>query len=217
MTGACAAILLALLAPRAIPDRAPADAPGVRLRVLAANVAGNDAAAEQVLERGAPLGRRRLQRHRARAARSRSPTTPRASKRLFPHRVLQPLPGFRGTGLYSRLPAADGQRAPRPPSSAWRRPSCACPAPRRSSSSPSTCPPRRTASAAGQLAAMTCATLPPARGRGAAAGAGGRLQRDARPRRAAAPARPRLPRRRRAGRDRAAPHVAGGQGRFRRW
>ena len=37
-------VLLALLAPRAIPDRAPADAPGVRVRVLAANVAANEPA-----------------------------------------------------------------------------------------------------------------------------------------------------------------------------
>src|SRR5215213_9537003 len=46
----CVAVLAALLAPRAVPDAAPAGAPGVRLRVLAANVAGNAAAAHSVLD-----------------------------------------------------------------------------------------------------------------------------------------------------------------------
>src|SRR3954447_2743765 len=41
LAGACALALIVALAPRVVPNRAPADAHGVRLRVLAANVAGN--------------------------------------------------------------------------------------------------------------------------------------------------------------------------------
>jgi endonuclease/exonuclease/phosphatase (EEP) superfamily protein YafD len=103
LTGGCAALLLVLLAPRAIPDRAPADAPGVRVRVFAANVAANDAAADRViaavrrwdvdvfsvveLPPEVVLGYRVA-----------------GAETLFPSRVLQPRPGFAGTGLYSRLP-----------------------------------------------------------------------------------------------------------------
>lgn len=103
VAGACAAVLLALLVPRAVPDRAPAGAAGVRVRVLAANVAGNDFVAPQVL--GAvrrwhvdvfsvvELPPRVVVAYDAAGARTQ-----------FPHRALQPRPGFRGTGLYSRLP-----------------------------------------------------------------------------------------------------------------
>src|SRR5829696_7577965 len=40
VAGACALVLAVGLAPRVVPNRAPADAPGVRLRVLAANAGG---------------------------------------------------------------------------------------------------------------------------------------------------------------------------------
>ena len=48
LTGACAVVLLVGLAPRVIPNRAPADAPGVRLRVLSANVAANPTAGQAI-------------------------------------------------------------------------------------------------------------------------------------------------------------------------
>src|SRR3954469_528837 len=43
--GLCAVVLIALLAPRAVPNRAPAGAAGIHLRVLSMNVAGDAAAA----------------------------------------------------------------------------------------------------------------------------------------------------------------------------
>jgi len=103
VTFACAAILIVMLAPRAIPNRAPADAPGVRLRVLAANVAGNDAAAHQVLD---AVRRWDVD---VFSAIELAPAVALAydadgANRLFPHRVLNSQPGFRGTGLYSRRP-----------------------------------------------------------------------------------------------------------------
>jgi len=109
--GLCAVTLLAILAPRALPDRPPAGAPAVRLRVLAANVAGNAAAARSVLDdvrtwdvdvfSVVELSPRVAQAYDAAGARS-----------LFPQRALRPLPGFSGTGLYSRL-AVRRLRAPR--------------------------------------------------------------------------------------------------------
>ena len=103
VAAACAAVLLALLVPRAVPDRAPADTPGVRLRVLAANVAANDEAAGRVLS-----AVRRLDVD-VFSVLELSPELARAYdsagvRSLFPHRALRPLPGFEGTGLYSRLP-----------------------------------------------------------------------------------------------------------------
>jgi endonuclease/exonuclease/phosphatase (EEP) superfamily protein YafD len=103
VTGACAALLLALLAPRAIPDRAPAGAPGVRVRVLAANVAGNDLAAERMI---AAVRRWDVD---VFSVVELPPQVVIAYGRagadaLFPSRALQPRPGFKGTGLYSRLP-----------------------------------------------------------------------------------------------------------------
>jgi endonuclease/exonuclease/phosphatase family metal-dependent hydrolase len=91
------------MAPRAIPDRAPAGAEGVRVRILAANVAGNDFKAPQVL--------RAVRRWRVDVF-SVVELPPRVvvgyersgADVLFPHRALQPRVGFRGTGLYSRLP-----------------------------------------------------------------------------------------------------------------
>ena len=100
---ACAAVLIALLVPRAVPDRAPADAPGVRLRVLAANIAANDVTPAQVLDRVRrwdvdvfsvlELPPHVVAAYDAAGIRS-----------VLPHRALRPLPGFEGTGLYSRLP-----------------------------------------------------------------------------------------------------------------
>ncbi|MEO8687557.1 MAG: endonuclease/exonuclease/phosphatase family protein [Solirubrobacteraceae bacterium] len=103
VTGACAALLLALLAPRAISDRAPAGAPGVRVRVLAANVAGNPAAAGRLI---AALRRWDVD---VFSAVELPPQVALAYEAAgvdarFPHRALQPRPGFSGTGLYSRLP-----------------------------------------------------------------------------------------------------------------
>jgi endonuclease/exonuclease/phosphatase (EEP) superfamily protein YafD len=103
VTGASALVLLALLAPRAIPDRAPAGAPGVRVRVLAANVASNDRAAGPMI---AAVRRWDVD---VFSAVELSPAVVRAYKSagaetLFPRRALQPRPGFSGTGLYSRLP-----------------------------------------------------------------------------------------------------------------
>ena len=103
VAAACAALLLALLVPRAVPNRAPADAPGVRLRVLAANVAANEEAAGRVLS---------AVRHWDVDVLSVLELPPELAlaydsagvRSLFPHRVLRPLPGFEGTGLYSRLP-----------------------------------------------------------------------------------------------------------------
>jgi endonuclease/exonuclease/phosphatase (EEP) superfamily protein YafD len=111
VAGACAALLVALLAPRAIPERAPAGAAGVRIRVLAANVAANDAAAGRVI---AAVRRwdvdvfsvLELPPEVVLAYRSAG------ADALFPSRVLQPRPGFSGTGLYSRLPLVS---APSPP------------------------------------------------------------------------------------------------------
>jgi len=111
VAAACAAALLALLAPRALPERAPASAPGVRLRVLAANVAGNAPAAGAVL--------RELRRWDVDvfSAVELSPHLARAydaagARSQFPHRALRPLPGFTGTGLYSRIHL---RRTPPPP------------------------------------------------------------------------------------------------------
>jgi endonuclease/exonuclease/phosphatase (EEP) superfamily protein YafD len=101
--GGCALVLVALLVPRALPDRAPADAPGVRVRVLAANVAGNDTVARQMLAAtrrwhvdvfsAVEVPPRVVRGYDAAGARMQ-----------FPHRALEPRPGFMGTGLYSRLP-----------------------------------------------------------------------------------------------------------------
>jgi endonuclease/exonuclease/phosphatase (EEP) superfamily protein YafD len=105
VTGACAALLLALLVPLVVPDRAPESAPGVRVRVLAANVAGNDFVAGRMITAVrrwdvdvlsvVELAPRVMVAYDAEGAKS-----------LFPHRALQPRPGFSGTGLYSRLPLA---------------------------------------------------------------------------------------------------------------
>jgi endonuclease/exonuclease/phosphatase (EEP) superfamily protein YafD len=103
VVGACAVILTAPLVPRAVPNRAPANAPGVRLRVLAANVAANDVPAERVLRdlrrwdvdvfSVVELPPEVVAAYDSAGIRS-----------VLPHRALRALPGFEGTGLYSRLP-----------------------------------------------------------------------------------------------------------------
>jgi endonuclease/exonuclease/phosphatase (EEP) superfamily protein YafD len=103
VAGVCAAVLLALMAPRAIPDRAPAGAEGVRVRILAANVAGNYVTAPQVL---AAARRWHVD---VFSVVELAPSVAAAyegagANARFPHRSLQPRPGFTGTGLYSRLP-----------------------------------------------------------------------------------------------------------------
>ena len=125
---------------------------------------------------------------------------------LFPHRALRPLPGFEGTGLYSRLPL---RAVPGPPgtqfglAAAQLRPPGAAPV--EIVRGP---PARSEGSGRGRSMASRDADAAD-RGLRAGARAGRRFQRDARPRRAAARARPRLPGRRRAGGRRATPHVAG--------
>src|SRR4051794_12045215 len=107
----CAAVLIALLAPRAIPDDPPAGAAGVRMRVLSMNIAGDAAAARDVL--------RQIRGWRP-AVVSLLELPPRAVAAyeaagigsVLPQQVLRPLPGFSGTGLYSRLPL---RQLPPPP------------------------------------------------------------------------------------------------------
>jgi endonuclease/exonuclease/phosphatase (EEP) superfamily protein YafD len=106
IAGACALALILCLAPRVIPNRAPADAPGVRLRVLAANIAGNPNAGQDIV----PLLRRL--RVDVFAAAEVTPEVVHAYDtadigKLMPYRSLHPLPGFFGTGLYSRIPLRD--------------------------------------------------------------------------------------------------------------
>jgi endonuclease/exonuclease/phosphatase (EEP) superfamily protein YafD len=106
LVGACAVVLIVALAPRVVPNRAPADAQGVRLRVLAANVAGEDRAAPQVVA----LARRLRVDVLAIAE-----LTPQVADaydaagiaKLLPYRSLNPRPAFFGSGLYGRLPLRD--------------------------------------------------------------------------------------------------------------
>ena len=97
-------MLAVAIAPRVMPNRAPDDAPGVRLRVLAANVAG--------ARPPRPSSSRALRRWRVDVASLielppasvRAYDAQRRSATLLPHQVLRPRPGFSGTGLYSRIP-----------------------------------------------------------------------------------------------------------------
>jgi len=103
LVGACALALIVALAPRVVPNRAPADATGVRLRVLAANVAGVDRAAPEVVALA-----RRL-RVDVLAVAELTPEVAGAYDRagiakLLPYHSLNPQPAFFGTGLYGRLP-----------------------------------------------------------------------------------------------------------------
>ena len=108
--GACALVLAVAIAPRVIPNRAPEDADGVRLRVLAVNVAGDPGTALSV--------RALIRRYRPDVVSvlELPPEVVHAYEvagidELLPHQVLEPRPGFAGTGLYSRIPL---RAAPRP-------------------------------------------------------------------------------------------------------
>ena len=107
---ACALVLAVAIAPRVIPNRAPEAAEGVRLRVLAVNVAGEPATAFSL--------RAQIRRYRPDVVSvlELPPEVVRAYEfagidELLPHRVLEPRPGFSGTGLYARIPL---RPAPRP-------------------------------------------------------------------------------------------------------
>jgi endonuclease/exonuclease/phosphatase family metal-dependent hydrolase len=111
--GVCAAVLLALLVPRALPDRAPAGADGVRVRILAANVAGRYTAGP------AMLAALRLWRVDVFSVAELTPSVADAFeqagiRRTFPRTFIRPDPSFHGTGLYSRLPFR-GVGVPGPP------------------------------------------------------------------------------------------------------
>jgi endonuclease/exonuclease/phosphatase (EEP) superfamily protein YafD len=100
---ACGLVLAVAIAPRVIPNRAPEDAAGVRLRVLAANVSADPDTAAGV--------RALVRRYRpdVLSVLELPPEVVSAYDaagigELLPHQVLEPRPGFRGNGLYSRLP-----------------------------------------------------------------------------------------------------------------
>jgi endonuclease/exonuclease/phosphatase (EEP) superfamily protein YafD len=101
--GACALVLAVLLAPRVIPNRAPDDAAGVRLRVLSINVASNPGTASSVralITRYRPDVVSVLELPLAVVHAYEVAGIP----ELLPHQVLEPRDGFAGTGLYSRIP-----------------------------------------------------------------------------------------------------------------
>jgi endonuclease/exonuclease/phosphatase (EEP) superfamily protein YafD len=103
IAGACALVLIVVIAPRVIPNRAPDDAKGVRLRVLAANVSGNQLQGDAIVSLA-----RRL-RVDVFAVAELTPQVVDAYDaagiaRLLPYRSLNPQPAFFGTGLYGRLP-----------------------------------------------------------------------------------------------------------------
>jgi endonuclease/exonuclease/phosphatase (EEP) superfamily protein YafD len=102
-TGACALVLVLTVAPRVVPNRAPEDTPGARLRVLAANVSANPAAAPDVVALV-----RRL-RPDVMAVLELPPPVERAYESagigdVLPERALSVAPGFAGSGLYARVP-----------------------------------------------------------------------------------------------------------------
>jgi endonuclease/exonuclease/phosphatase (EEP) superfamily protein YafD len=101
--GLCATLLLVLLAPRAIPNRAPEAAAGVRVRVLAANVAANVVSGGDVI-----AAVRRWDVDVFSAVELPPPVVAAYDaagiRSVLPHRELRALPGFEGTGLFSRLP-----------------------------------------------------------------------------------------------------------------
>ena len=82
--GRLRALLIVALAPRVVPNRAPADAKGVRLRVLAANVAGDGARGAGGRRARAAAAGRRAGRRGADAARSRTPMTRPGSRSCCP-------------------------------------------------------------------------------------------------------------------------------------
>jgi endonuclease/exonuclease/phosphatase (EEP) superfamily protein YafD len=114
LAGACALALIVAIAPRVVPNRAPDDAKGVRLRVLAANVAGNATQGPAIVSLA-----RRLRVDVLAVAE----LTPQAAHaydaagmaKLLPYRSLNPQRAFFGTGLYGRValreaPAPAGTR-----------------------------------------------------------------------------------------------------------
>jgi endonuclease/exonuclease/phosphatase (EEP) superfamily protein YafD len=103
LAAACAVALIAVIAPRAAPNRAGEGAEGVRVRVLAANVAGNAAAPHSVLD---DMRAWRVDVFSiVELSRAVADSYDRAGiGRMLPHRELSPRPGFSGTGLYSRYP-----------------------------------------------------------------------------------------------------------------
>ena len=110
VAGGCAIVLAVAIAPPVIPNRALEDAPGVRLRVLSANVAGETATGDDL--------RALIRRYRpdVLSVLELPPEVVRAYDaagigELLPHQVLEPRPGFTGTGLYSRIPL---RAAPKP-------------------------------------------------------------------------------------------------------
>jgi endonuclease/exonuclease/phosphatase (EEP) superfamily protein YafD len=102
----CAAsglVLAVAIAPRVVPNRAPEDARGVRLRVLAANTGGVSLSAPELVQA--------LRRWRVDVAslvelppESVAAYDANGIGDVLPYRVLRPRPGFTGTGLYSRIP-----------------------------------------------------------------------------------------------------------------
>src|SRR3954465_3682898 len=131
LVGPCALLLIVALAPRVVPNRAPADANGVRLRVLGANVAGEERAAPEVVALA-----RRLRVDVLAVAE----LTPEVADgydaagiaKLLPYRSLNPQPAFFGSGLYGRLPpreapAPAGTRYGLSPAPASPRPAARAP------------------------------------------------------------------------------------------
>ena len=100
---ACGLVLAVAIAPRVVPNRAPEDARGVRLRVLAANTGGVSTSAPELVQA--------LRRWRVDVASlvelppdSVAAYDANGIGDVLPYRVLRPRPGFSGTGLYSRIP-----------------------------------------------------------------------------------------------------------------
>ncbi len=114
LVAACAVVLIVALAPRVVPNRAPADAKGVRLRVLAANVAGNEREGPAIVS----LARRLRVDVLAVAELTREVANAYADAgiaKLLPYWSLNPQPAFFGSGLYGRrqlreAPAPAGTR-----------------------------------------------------------------------------------------------------------
>jgi endonuclease/exonuclease/phosphatase (EEP) superfamily protein YafD len=100
---ACTVVLAVAIAPRVIPNRAPADAEAVRLRVLAINVGGDYLTGPELrglIERYRPDVVSVLELPPDVVAGYETA----GISQLLPHQVLEPRPGFTGTGLYSRIP-----------------------------------------------------------------------------------------------------------------
>jgi endonuclease/exonuclease/phosphatase (EEP) superfamily protein YafD len=109
VTALAAAVLVLSVAPRAVSN--DTDEGGVRLRVLAANVAGNPAEAAGVVALA------REERADVLAVLELSPAVERAYESagmadVLPEQVLRPQAGFTGSGLYSRVPLQALPRSP---------------------------------------------------------------------------------------------------------